>query len=57
MKSGRRSRYENIARALITSIPDLLAPEMVVYDNKLIRRLSAHVARSIAKKKQPVVTA
>jgi hypothetical protein len=58
LKSGRRSRYENIARALITSIPDLLASEMkVVYDNKLITCLSAHVARSIAKENQPVVTA
>jgi len=58
MKSGRRSRYENIARALITSIPDLLASEMkVVYDDKLITCLSAHVARSIAKENQPVVTA
>jgi hypothetical protein len=58
LKSGSRNRYENIARALITSIPDLLAPEMkVVYDNKLITCLSAHVARSIAKENQPVVTA
>ncbi len=58
LKSGRRNRYENIAKALITAIPDLLAPEMkAVYDSKLLRYLSAHVARSIAKEHQPVVTA
>ena len=58
LKSGRRNRYENIARALITAIPDLLAPEMkAVYYNKLLNCLSAHVARSIAKEYQPIVTA
>lgn len=58
LKSGRRNRYENIAYALITAVPDLLAPEMkAVYDRRLLECLSAHVARSIAKKYQPVVTA
>jgi len=58
LRSGRRNRYENIARALIVSIPDLLAAEMkVMYDNKLITLLSAHVARSIAKENHAVVSA
>lgn len=40
LKSGRRNRYENIARVLITAIPDLLAPEMKsVYDNRLLKCL------------------
>jgi len=58
LKYGRRDRYENIARALVVSIPDLLAPEMkAVYDSKLLNCLSAHIARSIARGYQPIVTA
>jgi len=58
LKYGRRDRYKNIARALVASIPDLLAPEMkAVYDSKLLNCLSAHIARSIAGEYQPIVTA
>ena len=58
LKRGRRNRYENIARALISAIPDLLAPEMkAIYDDKILTCLSAHIARSIAKEYQAVVTA
>ena len=56
LKSGRKNRYENIAKALISVIPDLLASEMrAVYDRKLLNCVSAHVARSIAKQNQAIV--
>lgn len=57
LKSGRRNRYENIARALLATVPELLAPEMkAVYDEKLLKCLSAHIAKSIAKDYPQVVT-
>lgn len=38
LKSGRRNRYENIARALISVIPELLAPEMkAVYGDEILK--------------------
>lgn len=57
LKSGRRNRYENIARALLATVPELLAPEMkAVYDEKLLKCLSVHIAKSIAKEYPQVVT-
>ena len=58
LRAGRGNRYENIARALIAAIPDLLAPELkAVYGGKLLELLSSHIARSVAIDYQPVVTA
>lgn len=58
LKRGRENRYDNIARALTSAIPDLLAPEMkTICDAELVRCLSAHAARSIAKENQAIVAA
>jgi hypothetical protein len=39
LKKGTKHRHENIARALLKAIPDLLAPEMrAVYDPKFLAR-------------------
>jgi len=55
---GREDRYENVARALIAVIPDLLAPEMkAVYDRDFLNCLSAHVARTLASEQPSIVTA
>jgi|GEM_PF-831148 len=58
LRKGRKRRHENIARALLKAIPELLAPEMkVVYDLKFVNSLSAHIARSLAREYQPVIAA
>ena len=55
---GRKDRYENIARALIAAIPDLLSLEMrAVYNENFLNCLSAHVARNLASEQPTVVTA
>jgi hypothetical protein len=57
LKKGAKYRHENIARALLKVIPDLLAPEMrAVYDPKFLDCLSAHIARNLAREYLPVVT-
>jgi hypothetical protein len=58
LRRGRKHRYDNVARAVLKAIPELLAPEMkVVYDPKFIDCLSAHIARSLLKDYRTVVTA
>jgi hypothetical protein len=58
LRRGRKHRYDNVARAVLKAVPELLAPEMkVVYDPKFIDCLSAHIARSLLKDYRTVVTA
>lgn len=58
LRRGKKHRYENIARAILKAIPELLTPEMkVVYNPMLIDCLSAHIARSLVEDSQPIVTA
>jgi hypothetical protein len=58
LRRGRKLRYENIAKAILKALPELLAPEMkVVYDPRLVECLSAHMARNLVKDSQPIVTA
>jgi hypothetical protein len=58
LRRGKKHYYENIARALLKAIPELLAPEMkVVYDSRFVDYISAHIARSLARDYQPVITA
>jgi hypothetical protein len=58
LRRGKKSRHENIARAVLKAIPELLTPEMkVVYNPRLVDCLSAHIARSLVRNYQPVVTA
>ncbi len=57
LKAGKY-RYENLARALIVSIPELLAPELrAVLDERFVECLSAHVARNLASDHPQVVAA
>lgn len=54
---GRKDRWSNIARALISIIPELLAPEMkAIYNRDFLDVLSAHIARSISRDHPTVVT-
>jgi hypothetical protein len=58
LKGGRANRHENIARALMKAIPELLAPEMkAVYEPRFVNCLSAHIARNLVKEYQPAVIA
>jgi len=58
LRRGRKYRNENVARALLKAIPELLAPEVrAVYSPKLVDCLSAHVARSLASDRLPIVAA
>ena len=58
LRRGRKHRYENVARALLKAVPELLAPEMrAVYDPRLVDCLSAHTARNLASEHLPVVAA
>ena len=53
-----RDRYENLGRALVASIPELLAPEMrAVFSEEIIACLSTHVARNIASDHPSAVSA
>jgi len=58
LRRGRKHRYDNIAKAILKAIPELLAPEMkIVYDSRFVDCLSAHVARSLVKDYPPIVAA
>ena len=58
LRRGRKYRYENVARALLRAVPELLAPETrAVYDPRLADCLSAHTARNLASEHLPVVAA
>lgn len=58
LKRGRSKRFDNIAKALILAIPYLLAPEIEsVYDKKLTKLISAHIARSLVRDKPSIVEA
>ncbi len=58
LRRGRRHHYDNVARAILKAVPELLAPEMrAVYNPKFVDCLSAHVARSLVREYMPLVTA
>jgi len=57
LREGRKHHYENVARALLKAIPDLLAPEMkVVYNSKFVDCLSAHIVKNAVRENTVLVS-
>lgn len=58
LKPGIKSMEINIAKALMNAIPSILSYELVsVYDEKLIKCLSTHIARGLVRDYPSIVDA